>query len=120
MDGSISVWDLREPFNLHLANSKKKAFSSEESVMRSPTYSTGNLRFHFKLRRVFFNFISICEKLGFCSMKTILVKLKQLFHYKIKRKILFFNLFQCLSLKFKALFLLEDLMKKVCFYNWQR
>ena len=45
MDGSISVWDLREPFNLHLANLKKKKFSSEENVMRSPTYSTGYLSF---------------------------------------------------------------------------
>jgi len=43
VDGSVSVWDLREAFSLHLWNSAKKKFRSEESVIRSATYSTAGV-----------------------------------------------------------------------------
>ena len=43
VDGSVAVWDLREPFNLHLSNLRKKEFRTEESVVRSPTYSTAGV-----------------------------------------------------------------------------
>lgn len=43
LDGSIAVWDLREPFSLHLSNIKKKEFRTEETVIRSATYSTAGV-----------------------------------------------------------------------------
>ncbi len=43
IDGSVSLWDLREAFSLHLWNSAKKKFRTEESIIRSPTYSTAGV-----------------------------------------------------------------------------
>jgi hypothetical protein len=43
VDGSVTVWDLREPFSLHLSSTKKREFRSEETVVRSATYSTAGV-----------------------------------------------------------------------------
>jgi hypothetical protein len=41
LDGSLDLWDLREPFSLHSSSVTKSKTASESNVIRSSTYTTG-------------------------------------------------------------------------------